>query len=397
MYRLAYFLLLISMPALSQVKNDFVSYNKITFELYEKQDWDKLIITGKEALQNEFDFFYLRVRLGIAYYEKGNFSKAINHLEKALLFNDSDPAVLEYLYFAHILSNRYQEASRLYYKHIQIFKGKDLSIRPRVFDMLTLQGGIKVSDQYIELGTQVENISYGFLGASINLKGRFNLYQYAGILSQGFTDKFIYQDFLYYYKYYFKQFEYYVSGNLLLGKGWSINPAYHLIRVDVISRRYNDYYYGLSVIKNFNKVRLGINISKAYMLDTDVIQLVPEISYYPLGNTKLYFTLRNTSNKSGDNDIENQVFGKMGLKIFSKTWLEGFYAYGKTQFLACDNGYILYNNPDYLISRGGVTISQYFKNNMQIILSYQLENKEQFNSEDLYSHHFVMVGFNIKL
>ena len=396
MYRLAYFLLLVSMPVFSQIEEDFVSYNKITFELYEKQDWDKLIIRGKEALKNEYDFFYLRVRLGIGYYEKGNFSKAIYHLEKALLFNDSDPAVLEYLYFAYIFSNRYQEAYRLYYKNFQIFRVKNLSIRPKVLDNLNIQGGIKFSDQTIELGTQINDISYGLLGAAINIKGRFSLDQYAGILNHGFTDKFIYQGFLYHYQYYYKQFEYYVSGNLLLGKGWSINPAYHLIRVDAISRKYYDHYYGLSVNKNFNKVRLGINISKAYVLDTDVIQIVPEISYYPFGNTKLYFTLKNTSNKSGDNDPNNQIFGKMGFKIFSKTWFEGFYAYGRIQFLAHDNGYVLYNNPDYLISRGGLIFYQYFNNYTQLILSYQLENKEQITSEDPYTHHFVMVGLNIK-
>lgn len=396
MCRLVYFLLLISIPALAQTKKDFVTFNKVTFELYEKQAWDQLIISGKDALKNDYDFFYLRFRLGIAYYRKDNFARAINHLEKALLFNDSDPVILEYLYFAYIYSNRYQEASRLYNKHFQLFKARDLSIKPKVFDKLDIQGGIKFSDHSIDLGTQVDNISYGFLGASINIKGRFNLYQYAGILSHGFTDKYIYQGFKYYYQYYYKQFEYYVCGNLLLGKGWSISPAYHLIHVDAISRKYNDHYYGLSIDKNFNKVRLGLNISKAYILDTDVTQIVPEISYYPLGNTKLYFTIINTNNKSGNNEYKNQIFGKMGIKVFSKSWIEGFYANGKIQFLANDNGYILYNNPDYLISRGGLIFYQYFKNYSQLTLSYQLENKEQITSEDPYTHHFVMAGLNIK-
>jgi len=396
MYRLAYFLLLISIPVFSQVEKDFVSYNKITFELYEKQDWNKLIICGKEALKNEYDFFYMRVRLGIAYYEKGNFSRAIYHLEKALLFNDTDPAVLEYLYFAYIFSDRYQEACRLYYKNYQIFREKTLSVRPKVLDNLNIQGGIKFSNQNKELGTQVNDISYGLIGTTINIKGRFTLFQYAGILNHGFTDKFINEGFLYHYQYYINQFEYYISGNLLLGKGWSMNPAYHLIRVEAFNQKYNDHYYGLSVNKNFNKVRLGINISKAYILDTDVVQIVPEISYYPLGNTKLYFTLKNTNNKSGENDPYNQISGKMGFKIFNKTWLEGLYAYGKIQFLAHDNGYVLYNNPDYLISRGGLILYQYFNNYTQLILSFQLENKEQITTRDPYTHHFVMAGLNIK-
>jgi hypothetical protein len=86
----------------------------------------------------------------------------------------------------------------------------------------------------------------------------------------------------------------------------------------------------------------------------------------------------------------------MGIKVFSKTWLEGLYAYGKIQFLAYDNGYVLYNNPDYLISRGGLIFYHYFNNYSQITLGYLFENKEQITSEDPYTHHLVMAGLNIK-
>ena len=64
--------------------------------------------------------------------------------------------------------------------------------------------------------------------------------------------------------------------------------------------------------------------------------------------------------------------------------------------MAHDNGYVLYNNPDYLISRGGLIFYQYFNNYTQLILSFQLENKEQITSQDPYIHHFVMAGLNIK-
>jgi hypothetical protein len=164
----------------------------------------------------------------------------------------------------------------------------------------------------------------------------------------------------------------------------------------VISQKYNDYYYGLSVVKNFNKVRLGITVSNAYILDTDVFQVVPEIKYYPLGNPKLYFTMQDIYNNPEENDPTNQFVGKIGFKIFSKTWLEGFYAHGKTRYLALDNGYVIYNRPDYVLSRGGAYLYQYFNNNTCLYLSYQLENIEQLVSEDLYSYHAVMAGINIK-
>jgi hypothetical protein len=388
--------LLTGIPAVGNEYMDFVTANDETYELYTQKRWDELIEAGEEILKNDIDYFYLRARLGIAFYEKGNYAKAIHHIKKAFVFNDSDPVLLEYLYYAYIFSNRYQEASRLYYKNLSHFNEKTLSLKPKTFDYLDIQGGIKFSDHQNDMGLEANNIYYAYLGASLNIKGRFFLYQYAGQLSHAFTDIFREQNFIYTSRFYFRQFEYYANGSLYMGKGWSISTAFHLIRVDVITDIYNDHYFGMSINKNLNKVRLGVQVSKARIFETNVEQIVPEIIYYPLGNSKLYFHIKNTFINSAVNDPSNNMYGLIGLKLFSKTWLEGFYAYGKAQFLSYDNGYLLYNTPDYLISRGGISLYQYFKNNVSLTLSYQQENKEQFMSGDLYTHHFVMMGLNIK-
>lgn len=381
---------------MAQANRDFIYYDKASYEYYNQKEWDELIKVGNEALKSNFDFYYLRARLGIAYYEKGNYAKAIHHIKKALEFNTSNPVMIEYLYYSFQFSNRYLEASRLYFKNINILKDVDLFIKPKAFDYLTIQGGYKLSDQYIDLGTEAGNIYYGSLGATINIKGRFLLYQYLSLLGHTFIDKFIDQNYLYYYQYNINQFEYYVNGDLLLGKGWTISPAYHFIRVNAISEKYNDYYFGVSVRKNFNRVRIGLNGSKAYVYDTNIKQLVPEISYYPLGNSKIYFVCKDLYHQVENEDPVHHIYGLMGIKIFHKTWLEGYYSYGKARFLSYDNGYTLYNNPDYLVSRGGIHFYQYFNNNTRLVLTYQVENKEQFNTGSLYSHNCIMAGLDFK-
>lgn len=49
----------------------------LTYQLFQQKAWDNLIKEGNKAIQNGIDYYYLRVRMGIAYYEKGNYSGAI--------------------------------------------------------------------------------------------------------------------------------------------------------------------------------------------------------------------------------------------------------------------------------------------------------------------------------
>jgi hypothetical protein len=65
----------------------------LTYRLYSEGKWDSLIITGKEALKGGIDFFYLRARMGAAYFERGQFAQAVTQYRKAQKFNDADPYV----------------------------------------------------------------------------------------------------------------------------------------------------------------------------------------------------------------------------------------------------------------------------------------------------------------
>ena len=98
---------------MSQTTSDFVALDKATYDFYLKKDWDNLIQYGKLGLQNGFDYYYLRMRLGISYYEQNNYRKAISHFRKALEFNDKDIYALEYLYYAYLFSGRVSEARAL--------------------------------------------------------------------------------------------------------------------------------------------------------------------------------------------------------------------------------------------------------------------------------------------
>lgn len=85
---------------------DFATINRETYRFYTEQKWDSLLTLGKAALQQEIDYFYLRMRMGIALYTKNRYRKAAGHFKQALTFNQHDPAALEYLYYSRLLSGQ---------------------------------------------------------------------------------------------------------------------------------------------------------------------------------------------------------------------------------------------------------------------------------------------------
>ncbi|HNY03281.1 MAG TPA: hypothetical protein PKG48_11865 [Bacteroidales bacterium] len=100
----------VSHPLLAQ---DYRPMDSLTYRLYLEKKWDSLATMGQEALDRGFDYYYLRARMGIAFFEKRQYIRAIAHLEKARRFNSGDPLLTEYLYYALLWSNRKEDALAL--------------------------------------------------------------------------------------------------------------------------------------------------------------------------------------------------------------------------------------------------------------------------------------------
>jgi len=90
----------------AQDKKGFAWYDKITYEAYLKGDWKEVITTGKEALREGIDYYYLRMRLGIACFSRKKYQQAIPHFRKALEYSKGDVVALRYLYYSYLYSGR---------------------------------------------------------------------------------------------------------------------------------------------------------------------------------------------------------------------------------------------------------------------------------------------------
>ncbi len=112
-----------------------------TYQLYMQKDWDSLINQGVMAVKNGEDYFYLRLRMGIAYYYKGNYRKASQHLEKAMFFNANDDTTLEYLYHSYLYSKRNLEARELTTKFSKSLNQKLNTSKAKIFNQIYIETG----------------------------------------------------------------------------------------------------------------------------------------------------------------------------------------------------------------------------------------------------------------
>lgn len=82
----------------SQDKPDFVTIDKSTYRAWSEKRWHDLLDTCELAIDEwGIDYFYLRMRAGVAAFELHKYRKAIVHFEKALEFNSGDKDAMSLL------------------------------------------------------------------------------------------------------------------------------------------------------------------------------------------------------------------------------------------------------------------------------------------------------------
>ncbi|MBC8319795.1 MAG: hypothetical protein H8E34_03630 [Bacteroidetes bacterium] len=129
------------------VGNDYRILDSVTYTHYINHDWEKVIYTGDRALNKNIDYYYLRMRMGIAAYYLGRLPEAADHFEKALIFNSKDQTAQLYLYDTYKLLGKNTRAYRLGMS----FSNNTLSLIPekrKPVEALYAGGGYSFSNNF---------------------------------------------------------------------------------------------------------------------------------------------------------------------------------------------------------------------------------------------------------
>ena len=416
-YKLPIFLLLfaifISLRVQSQESKGYRYYDSLTYHLYSAGNWKSLKVAGAEALGSDLDYYYLRVRMGIALYKMQNYRASASHFEKALKFNAHDPFALQYLYAAYLESGRNIEAAKLAASY------KDI--------ITTVPGatGRFVNSVYAEMGITPNSLpgqnaaslmgkeslygesdliseqKYYHAGISLQLSPAISMYTgaavldinkqrrfaYASLNAQGintFSDTAI--------DYQFRQTELYVSASAALGYGITLTNAFHLMKGNppIINSMkengiytfreylnpYNHYVLSLSATKAMGNFSLGINGSYARLGSMgNQKQFGTSITWYPFGNLKLY----NTGSLTGlllGNTKRFIVDEAIGGRILPKIWLEGTFTKGDMSYYNEKNAFVVYNQSETIIYRIGANLIYTLSPHLDLSLMYRFYGRE---------------------
>lgn len=101
--------------------------DSMTYQLYLNAEWAELIHTSNEALNIPIDFYYLRIRLGLAYFYTNDFINAAKQFEIAQNKQELNQYIIEHLYLSYMYVGDYAKAYE-YFKKLSSDEKKSLGI-----------------------------------------------------------------------------------------------------------------------------------------------------------------------------------------------------------------------------------------------------------------------------
>lgn len=373
----------------AQDKLDFNTVNNETYRLYLAQEWDSLIVTGTKALHGDIDYYYLRMRLGIACYNKKKYRKAAGHFTHALSFNQDDPVALEYLYFSRLLSGKQDQAEHVRKR----FKG-DLALKlpppkARFLDQLSLEYTFNkgVNDEFFENLQEVYPLTAAGVQYTTRHFSNFSLSLVNSIapgISLIHTYNYLVKSNHYFYSdgttsfhmpnQHVFQHQYYFSPRFTTSSGFIFTPMFHILRIrhetaedtgqgymGGSSQWTNSYLYetdfatGMSFQKGIGSIDLDLGGWYSKINGADQIQNRLGITWFPLGNLNLYaggYMNSQVEISPGEEHVFRYIPELLfGFAISEKVWFDLKTAIGEMANYLENNGSIVYNSFSEMIDK----------------------------------------------
>lgn len=405
-------LVMVSGTSFGQILQTTSSVDAETYRLWLTRDWNGLIRTGNEALKQGIDFHYLRYRMGIAWYEKGNYHQAVRHFKSAWKSDPDDELLKEYLYYALRFSGRDHEAARMedtFSRQTRRRLGLSESRNPqRVYLTYSHNSGAPSSVvERVDTATPVEgfqSVSRGYhlinagvehrLGSRLwlhhsytHLQRSFYFFQNDGGQQFQNPDDKIYVN------------QYYLGATGLLKDGLDVRLGFHFIhlldyqnrtssfggRQRLVSAAVTDQNFAgfASVHRRSRLLTTSLtfytgNLNNAVQYQQDVAVIL-----YPFGNLNLYSTsvLSHQSEKTADGNWRNQQVLQqgLGLKLAGRFWVEADAAFGEIRHFFANDGAVVYNAPESVRRKYGATLHTVLSTHLLLRLDYVFtDNQSEF-------------------
>lgn len=408
-FTVLFFILIFNANANSQDDFSKDSVDKKSAYLFQNKKWDELITFGNKALKRNAETYFLRVRLGAAYYEKENYFNAIPEFERAVEIGYMDEYVLEYLYNSYLMTGRTEDAAYIFSSFSESGKNR---IKP-------LNNSFA---ENISTGIEYEFSNDENRNANTDLDGNENKYGEQTILRNSilfttglnqlpFDRMNIFYDYTYFNSgktkvimrnnekanddYKEIQNRFYNRFDFLAANGLVISPAGHYI-----SKKYNTIFGGiadstltdisvsekeidnenfilsLSAAEYYSVFKITLNGSFSYLNEEHQSQFGLSFRMYPLSNSSFY------SNTSAvlhtENKISNLIVSQtLGVKAGKRIYIEAYASAGVMKNYNENNGFRVYNTGDVIRAKYGISLDFRFSKNLNFNIGYSFRQSEK--------------------
>lgn len=378
-------LMALFLPALeAQIGTDFNRVNQETYRLYEESDWDSLVLVGKQALRQEVDYYYLRMRIGIAYFNKKQYRTAASHFIRAMEMNLGDPVAREYLYYSRLYAGQTGQASAMRAG----FEGELAQKLPKEKEAFFRKAGAEYLYESADHGQSLSDPDglYALPAGSqpVTLRfANFNVSLENGIapgisLAHSYTYLSKYNHFYLsdglgtYYdlnEQHTFQHQYYLSPHFTTASGFTFMPMVHLVSASfqtILSSGGGgmgggymggslstlgyltdlDLAGGLTMVKGWGPVDITLGGTYAGLNRARQLQGRIGLTWYPLGNLNLYAGAALNAQREwyGERIVHRWIPDmKMGVAIAEMVWLEAEAAVGDMHNYLSANGSVIFN------------------------------------------------------
>jgi hypothetical protein len=402
--------LIVSKNGLSQ-NCSYAAADSSTYHLFINKEYSQLIKEGHKILKQGLDFYDLRMRMGIAKYNQGNYEQAFKHFKAAYKMNNADTVLLEYYYYSLKNTNRQDDAARLC-KLFPTSLSKRMKITPFStkniignIEEITLTSGLSANNNiyvnqeksfkdtadYSEVrlqgSTPLQSIYFKYkIMEGFKLHTGFTYFsnQSYGIAeSNTETEKKLYRDNSWQYN---LALDYRVKFGLKVGASFGLFNEKATFLTSTYDTIYWQYNYFDTLFKNkaytgsiylsqrFRNIELFTSFAIGSLGQQKQTQFDFGFIYYPFGNNKIYATsnLSLLKNDSARNFVLNQTIGSFLRK---NTSFEVWGNYGNMQNLQRLGGFETYNMIDPILYSIGAKVA-YTYQKITIIPSYTFGKRE---------------------
>lgn len=348
--------------------------DSITFQCYLSGDWDKLIETGKQAIEQKIDFKLLRQRMGYAYFMKADYFASQKQYEKALVFDEYDPDTREYLYYCGLNTGNIAYA-RFHARKLSPEAKKRIGIRAfNPAASIDLEYNYKSNN-----GDDRSNPAYFRAGLYSQAGYRLSLYQSVSNYKQTVNSILI------------KQPDYFALLNWTINSHTSLLMAYHYLNTSLDGYKYSGNLVYASISRSLHWYTLGLNGSFFRYDLGDFTQIGLHAGVVLPLKSNVYF---NTYlNGLIEKETSRLLFAQYaGARIYKSLWAEANVTLGNMQNYNDHNALYIYNSIDPTLFRTGLSLYWYMCKNITLYGNYLYDTKQVEQTTNQYIQQSFLVG-----